>query len=127
LELKRRKRLESERIEKERLEKERMEMERLEKERLEKEQLEKEKIEKEKLEKEKLEKEKIKTPTLVIATHNFNREINFKENDFLIVTNWICEEKGYVYGHRKDNEKEKGIFPEIYIKIYKEEEHLGNI
>jgi len=57
-----------------------------------------------------------KTPTLVIATNNFEggnySQLDIKKDEFLIVTNWNCGEKGWVYGHRKDNEKEKGFFQE---------------
>jgi len=114
-----------------------------EKEKLEKEKLEKEKKEKERLENERLEKEKNKvknndgilpkTPTLVIATGSFDGEkydhLDIKKDEFLVVTNWNCGEKGWVYGHRKNNEREKGIFPEVFIKIYKSEngEIKGNI
>eukprot|EP00833_Pecoramyces_ruminatium_P010907 jgi/Orpsp1_1/1184939/evm.model.c7180000091664.1 len=63
-----------------------------------------------------------KTPTLVIATNNFDGDrydhLDIKKDEFLVVTNWNCGEKGWVYGHRKNNEKEKGIFPEIFVKIY---------
>jgi len=41
------------------------------------------------------------------------------------VTNWNYEEEGWVYGHRKNNDKEKGIFPKLFVKIY-EEENNGN-
>ncbi len=109
--------------------------------------LEREKLERERLERELLERERLiinnnnsnndnnniilpKTPTLVIATNNFDGQrydhLDIKKDEFLIVTNWRCGEKGYVYGHRKDNENEKGIFPEIFIKIFKDE-NLGNI
>jgi len=113
----------------------------LERERLERERLERERLEKERLERERLERERLllnnilpkSPPTLVIATTNFEGEkynhLDIEKNEFLIVTNWNYEEKGWVYGHRKDNKEEKGIFPEVFIKIYKEEndEKKGNI
>jgi len=71
-----------------------------------------------------------KTSTLVIATENHDsvryEELDIKKGDFLIVTDWNYEEKGWIYGHRKDNEEERGIFPEIFIKVYKDE-NKGNI
>jgi len=67
-----------------------------------------------------------KTPTLVIATNDFNGGekydyLDIKKDEFLMVTNWNCTEKGWVYGYRKNNKEEKGYFPEVFIKIYKEE------
>ena len=112
------------------MERDRLERERLEKERLEREKLEQEKLERERIEKERLEREGKIAPTLVIATNKFDGEshehLNFIKNEFLIVTNWSYEKKGWVYGHRKDNEEEKGIFPELFIRIYKDE-NIGNI
>ena len=73
------------------------------------------------------------TPTLVIATNNFVGEnydhLDIKKDEFLIVTDWNYKENGWVYGYHKNNEKEKGIFPKIFIKIYKDEndEYEGNI
>ena len=62
-----------------------------------------------------------KTPTLVIVTNDFYGQrydhLDIKKDEILIVTNCNCEKKGWVYGHRKNNEKEKGIFPEVFIKI----------
>jgi len=136
-EKKERERIEKERIERERLEKE-LERERQERERLEYEKLEREKIERKRLENERLEKERIererslyandnddiiypKTPTLVIATNNFDGEeydhLDLKKDEFLIVTDWKRKD-GWVYGHRKENEKDKGIFPRVFIKVY---------
>jgi len=72
------------------------------------------------------------SPTLVIAINNFEGErydhLDIEKDEFLIVTDWNLEEKGWVYGHRKDNKNEKGIFPEVFIEIYKEEsnEKKGN-
>jgi len=64
------------------------------------------------------------TPTLVIAINNFSGEkydqLDITKNEFLMVTNWNCED-GWVYGYRKDNKEEKGLFPKVLIKIYKEE------
>jgi len=145
-------RIERERIERERFEKERLEKERLEKrEELEMERLEIERSEIERIERERLEMERLilnnnyqeremekkkkknnndnilnKTPTLVIATNNFDGgerydHLDIKKGEFLIVTDWNCAEKGWVYGYRKNNKEEKGIFPEVFIKIYKDE------
>jgi len=65
-----------------------------------------------------------KTPTLVIAVNTFSGEkydqLDITKNEFLMVTNWNCED-GWVYGYRKDNKEEKGLFPKVFIKIYKEE------
>jgi len=62
---------------------------------------------------------------LVIAINNFTAQeydqLDIKKDEFLIVTNWNCEKKGWVYGHRKDDEKEKGMFPEVFIKRCKNE------
>jgi len=41
-----------------------------------------------------------------------------------MVTDWKYK-KDWVYGHRKDNEEEKGMFPKIFIKIY-EDDNKGN-
>ena len=68
------------------------------------------------------------TSTLVIATNSFDREeydhLDIRKNEFLIVTDWNYRE-GWVFGHRKNNEKEKGIFPKVLIKIY-DDENKGN-
>ena len=84
------------------------------------------------LENEKVPKEKLqtinnndntlpKTPTLVIAKTDFDDEeynhLDFEKDEFLIVTNWNYG-NGWVEGHRKDNEEEKGIFLKELIKIY---------
>ncbi|OUM69104.1 hypothetical protein PIROE2DRAFT_2989 [Piromyces sp. E2] len=62
--------------------------------------------------------------TLVIAINNFEGEeynhLDIEKDEFLIVTDWNYEE-GWVYGHRKDNEREKGIFPKVFVKIYDKE------
>lgn len=62
----------------------------------------------------------IETPTLVISTNDFiaskNDQLNIRENEFLVVTDWNYKE-GWVYGHRRSKEEEKGIFPKIFIKI----------
>ena len=74
-----------------------------------------------------------KTPTLVIATNNYDGEkydhLDIKKGEFLIITNWNCDEKGWVYGYRKDNTNEKGLIPEVFIKIYNNgnDENKGNI
>jgi len=73
----------------------------------------------------KIKSETIKTPTLVIATHDFTakktNQLSIKKDDILMVTNWNGGSKGWVYGHRKDHKKEKGMFPEVFIKICKDE------
>jgi len=73
----------------------------------------------------KIKSETIKTPTLVIATHDFtarkNNQLSIKKDDILMVTNWNGGNKGWVFGHRKDHKKEKGMFPEVFIKICKDE------
>jgi len=131
-------RLKNERTENERLEKEN---ERLERERIERKRIEMEIIEIERLissihvnkknqktsikeKQNKTNKENVilpKTPTLVIATYDFYGEeydhLDIKKGEYLIVTDWNCSEKGWVYGHRKDDEEEKGIFPEVFIQI----------
>ena len=133
-----RERIEIERIEIERNERERIERERVEMERNEREKIEKERIERERIEMEKADREKLrfknsnnvlhKSPTLVIATNNFDGEeydhLDIKKNEFLIVTDWNYKE-GWVFGHRKDIEEEMGIFPKVFIKIYKDE-NKGN-
>jgi len=72
----------------------------------------------------------IKTSTLVISINDFHAsqpgQLNIKKNEYLIVTDWNCEE-GWVYGHRKDNETEMGLFPKVFIKIYNENEELVKI
>ncbi len=71
-----------------------------------------------------MERERLKQ-TLVIAINDFvgqkYDQLDIKKDDILVVTDWKCGEKGWVYGHRRNNEKEKGIFPEVFIKIYKDE------
>jgi len=131
-------RSENKRIERENQKREKLESERTENIRLVNDTLVKEKTNKGKLKKDK-NNEKIeinkkqninnndemlnKTETLVIATNDFYGQsydhLDIKKDEFLIVTNWNGGEKGWVYGHRKGNEKEKGIFPEVFIKIYK--------
>jgi len=124
--------------EKEKLKKERVNFEN-EKRKFEIEKLEfekgKEEFEKEKLEFERKKKmgNKInqdiyypKTPTTVIAINDFSGEkydqLDINKDEILIVTNWECEEEGWVYGHRKDNNEEKGLFPKGFIKICNEED-----
>ena len=51
-------------------------------------------------------------------------QLDLRKDEFLIVTNWNCGNKGWVYGHRKDNKEEKGMFPEVLIKRC-EDENLG--
>jgi len=57
---------------------------------------------------------------LVIAIDNFKSQnsnlLDIKKDETFIITNWNCENKGLVYGYRKNNREEKGMFPEIYIK-----------
>jgi len=63
---------------------------------------------------------KLSTPTLVIAINRFiaNRydQLDIYIGEFLIVTDWNYK-NDWVYGHRKNNEKEKGIFPKTLVKI----------
>ncbi|ORX64502.1 HECT-domain-containing protein [Anaeromyces robustus] len=66
----------------------------------------------------------LKTPTLIIATRDFQAEeydqLDIIKGEFLMVTNWY-EKEGWIFGYRKDHPEEKGLFPKIFIKIYKEE------
>jgi len=70
-------------------------------------------------------KEDIEVPTLVIATNNFLAseydQLDIKENEFLVVTNWNYDE-GWVFGHRMNNEEEMGIFPKIFVRVYDDNE-----
>eukprot|EP00833_Pecoramyces_ruminatium_P008659 jgi/Orpsp1_1/1182691/evm.model.c7180000082261.1 len=66
--------------------------------------------------------------TLVIAAYNFTgdqyNQLDIRKDEFLIVTDWNYGENNgseWVFGHRKNNENEKGIFPRALIKIFKEE------
>jgi len=141
---------ERERIERENRERE--EREQRDKELIEELLFEREKIEKEKkiLAKERLEIERMKkevtemeqrliknksklppeTPTLVTAIHDFTGEkydqLDISKNEILVVTKWDCDEEGWVFGHRKDNEEEKGLFPKVFAKVYNNE-NKGNI
>jgi len=36
-----------------------------------------------------------------------------------VVTDWNYKD-GWVFGHRKDIENEKGIFPKVFVKIFNE-------
>jgi len=69
-------------------------------------------------------KTNIETPTLVIAKQKFiaqnDDELDIDIDEFLIVTDWDYEE-GFVYGHKKGNENEKGKFPKVFIKICNKE------
>eukprot|EP00833_Pecoramyces_ruminatium_P001736 jgi/Orpsp1_1/1175768/evm.model.c7180000055130.1 len=61
---------------------------------------------------------------LVIAIKDFVADeydqLDITKGEFLIVTNWNCEE-GWVYGYRKDNKEEKGLFPKIFVKVCNED------
>jgi len=139
--------IENETIENEKTENEKTENEKTENEKIDLKKLEKEIIRNEKYEKsikgkleenkisniEKMTKEKIllnnndnilhNSSTLVVATSNFESKIydhlNIKKNENLIVTDWNYK-KDWVYGHRKDNEEDKGMFPKMLIKILNE-------
>eukprot|EP00833_Pecoramyces_ruminatium_P010392 jgi/Orpsp1_1/1184424/evm.model.c7180000089453.1 len=71
----------------------------------------------------------IKTPTLVMALHDFSGEkydqLDISKDEFLVVTDWNCKEEGWVYGHRKDNKEEKGLFPKVFVKVYDNENNKG--
>jgi len=58
--------------------------------------------------------------TLVVATNNFigNKydHLDIKKDELLIVTDWNSED-GWVYGYRKNNKKEKGLFTKVFISI----------
>jgi len=64
-------------------------------------------------------------PTLVIATNDFISheyyQLDIKKDELLIVTNWNCKNEGWVYGYRKDNKEEKGMFPKCLVKKYNDE------
>jgi len=64
-----------------------------------------------------------KTPTNVIAISDFNAfeydQLDLKSNELLVVTDWNYKD-GWVFGHRKDIENEKGIFPKVFVKIFNE-------
>ena len=70
-------------------------------------------------------------PTLVLAIKRYIAdeydELDIKKDEFLIVTKWDCEREGWVYGHRKGNEREKGFFPKNFIKICLNDENKGII
>ena len=59
---------------------------------------------------------------LVIVINNFKAresyQLGIKKNELLIVTDWNCVNIGWVYGYRKNNKEEKGMFPEIFIKRF---------
>jgi len=66
------------------------------------------------------ENEELILKNVVIAINDFSAkeydQLDIKKDEFLIVTDWNYKE-GWVYGHRKDNKDEKGIFPKVFIKI----------
>jgi len=58
-------------------------------------------------------------PTLVVAINDFSAQehyqLSIKKDEFLIVTIWNCENKGWVYGHRIDNkEKKRNVSKSFY-------------
>jgi len=65
----------------------------------------------------------LSTPTLVIAKNKFiaNKydQLDIEAGEILIVTDWDYEDE-WVYGHRKNNEKEKGKFPKALVEICNE-------
>ena len=67
-------------------------------------------------------------PSLVIVINNFTaqeyNQMDIKKDEILVVTNWNCKKRGWVYGHRKDNKEEKGMFPKVFIKKC-EREYIG--
>lgn len=73
---------------------------------------------KEKISKSKESDKKLKNSSIVIATNDFIAteydQLDIKKDEFLVVTDWDRQE-GWVYGHRKDNSKEKGLFPKVFI------------
>ena len=133
-----RERLERERLEMERLERERRERDREERERATRERSSRERSERERSERDREERERFsrersererndelpETPTLVISTNKFDGDdyeyLDFEKDEFLYVTEWHCDREDWVYGHRKGNEAEKGIFPKAFIRIYDE-------
>jgi len=68
----------------------------------------------------------IETPTFVVSTNNFIAseydQLDIRENEYLVVTDWNYEE-GWVFGHRLDDEEEKGFFPKVFVKIYEKDEN----
>ncbi|ORX62479.1 HECT-domain-containing protein [Anaeromyces robustus] len=72
----------------------------------------------------------LKSSSLVIAISNFTAyeydQLDIRKDEFLIVTDWNYKD-GWVYGYRKDNKKEKGIFPKIFVKICNENRKEENI
>ncbi|OUM60096.1 hypothetical protein PIROE2DRAFT_14222, partial [Piromyces sp. E2] len=71
-------------------------------------------------------KSKIESPTLVISKNDFFAseydQLDIKKDEFLIITNWDGPE-GWVFGHRKDNEEEKGFFPKVIVEICSEDDN----
>eukprot|EP00833_Pecoramyces_ruminatium_P008985 jgi/Orpsp1_1/1183017/evm.model.c7180000083514.1 len=76
---------------------------------------------KEKISKSKESDKKLKNSSIVIATNDFIAteydQLDIKKDEFLVVTDWDRQE-GWVYGHRKDNSKEKGLFPKVFIREF---------
>ena len=70
----------------------------------------------------------LKTPTLVIAISDFTAfeydQLDIRKDEFLMVTQWNYKD-GWVYGHRKNNENEKGSFPKVFVKVCKDGEEEG--
>eukprot|EP00833_Pecoramyces_ruminatium_P010345 jgi/Orpsp1_1/1184377/evm.model.c7180000089266.1 len=60
-------------------------------------------------------------PTLVVATMDFRADeyyqLDIRKDEFLVVTDWNPQE-GWVYGYRKENKDEKGLFPKSFIKTF---------
>jgi len=118
-------------------EKKKKQKERSERKRIESERVESERVEGEGVESERLERDITyihsndnminKKKTLVIATKAYEAdeyyELDIKKGEFLIVTDFDYKE-GWVYGHRKDNEEEKGIFPKVFIEIYEDKNEI---
>jgi len=136
-----REKLNKDKEENERLVREKLKKDREENERLVREKLKKDREESERLKREQNEKERLiynnndniiyKSSTIVTATHNFIAEdydqLDIEKDEVLVVTDWNYKE-GWVYGHRKNNENEKGIFPKVFVKIlnYENTEELNS-
>jgi len=71
-------------------------------------------------------KDRIEAPTLVISKNDFFAseydQLDIRKDEFLIVTNWDGPE-GWVFGHRKNNEEEKGYFPKVFVEICNEDDN----
>eukprot|EP00833_Pecoramyces_ruminatium_P007735 jgi/Orpsp1_1/1181767/evm.model.c7180000078511.1 len=61
---------------------------------------------------------------LVIAKMDFIADeydqLDITKGEFLVVTDWNYEE-GWVYGHRRNKEDEKGLFPKVFVELFNDE------